>query len=205
MMKKLLTVFTLFVVLVSMPSCSLNGFVESIKGSDSIDEIDVTDPDFDINNLPFDPHTADISTYKKLKEVTQQLSLEVLDCFDNHDKEKLMEMFAPGISEEYDLSYQIDKAFEIYDSKSVTYERLSTEEDIANKREGIYVKSIYSGELVDIECEDGNEYELIVAVCYVNDECPDEIGVYEIYLKDGAGVNLRIIGAYDKSQAHLAE
>ncbi len=158
-----------------------------------------------LNEKAFDPHNGGWATYRQLQEMTKEKSLEVLECFDNHDKERLMEMFAPAVSSEYSLSEQIDKAFEIYDSKSVEYERFSAIAKSSGQKEGVYYLRNFNGSFYDIELESGDVFEISVNICYVDDENPDMIGIYSIYLADGDGVNLRIIGKYGKNQKELAE
>ncbi|MBO6141099.1 MAG: DUF5104 domain-containing protein [Ruminococcus sp.] len=45
-----------------------------------------------------------------------------MECFDNKDKESIKAMFSVKTAKEFDLDSQIDKVFEIYDGKSVSYE-----------------------------------------------------------------------------------
>ncbi len=158
-----------------------------------------------LNEKAFDPHNGGWDTYRQLQEMTKEKSLEVLECFDNHDKERLMEMFAPAVSSEYSLNEQIDKAFEIYDSKSVEYERFSAQTKSSSLKEGVYYRRNFEGYFNNIELESGDVFEISVNICYVDDENPDKIGIYSIYLADGGGVNLRIIGEYNEIQKELAE
>lgn len=165
--------------------------------------IDLKDAEISLNNL--DPRSAGTRTYKKLKKLTENRSLEVLECFDNHDKEGLKEMFAPAIAKDFSLDMQIDKAFEIYDSESVKYERLRTDEMGYGVNHGTYFLRRYDGDIYGIELKSGKILRLSIAICYVDDKNPDMIGINDIYLKDEKGVNLRIIGEYEDFQKELAE
>ena len=159
----------------------------------------------DVKDKILDPRAGGTHTYNRLCELTEERSLQVLECFNKHDKESLMEMFAPAISSNYSLSEQIDKVFEIYDSKSVKYERLSAEEASYGIKYGVYNLRVHRGAIHGIELENEEMFQLIIYMCYVDDINPDMIGINKIYLNDDEYCNLRIIGSYNNDEKELAE
>lgn len=190
-MRKFLSVIVALFVIALLSSCDV---------MDSIKEAVISYED----SKELDPRAGGTHTYRRLCELTEERSLEVLECFDKHDKESLMEMFAPEVSSNYSLSEQIDKVFEIYDSKSVKYE-MSTDEFSAGKKDGLYYLREYRGAFSDMELENGEMFNLSIWMRYVDDENPDMIGITKIYLKDGEYNNLRIIGKYNNNEKELSE
>lgn len=191
-MRKFLSVTVALFVIVLLSSCDVKDKIkEAVISHEASKELE--------------PRAGDTHTYKRLCELTEERSLEVLECFDKHDKESLMEMFAPAISSNYSLSEQIDKVFAIYDSKSVKYERLDAEGFSSGKKDGVYYLREYRGAILDIELENDEMFNLIIYMCYVDDKNPDMIGIKKIYLKDDEDCNLRIIGSYNNDEEELAE
>lgn len=188
---KILNIIVSMLMLISLSSCEKS--------------IDAKDAEISLKGL--DPKSSGTRTYHQLQKLTENRSLEVLECFDNHDKEGLKEMFAPAIAKDFSLDMQIDKAFEIYDSESVKYKKLRTGESSSHVDHGTYHERTFDGIIQDIELENGKTYDINIFICYVDDKNPEMIGITKMYLAESTGKNLRIIGRYNDNiyESELAE
>lgn len=191
MIKKLIAMGLLIAAFILSSCAMLNPFAGIASGFEE--------------NEPLDPHSNSVTVYHELLDTTRGKALEVLDCFDRHDKEALKKMFSAAASSEYPLDEQIDKVFEIYDSSSVRYEETSAGISSESVSNGYVYRSNYLGRIHNIEDENGRSFGLDILICRVDDDTPDNIGIERICLTDGEHQKIRIIGSYSDHEKEFAE
>lgn len=152
------------------------------------------------NSNEYDPHSTGVKAYGIEQENTTDMLETVIKYFDNKDKEALKGLFAPAISENFNLDSQIDKVFGLYDSKSVSYEMGICEERSSSQRNNRFEYLVFCGELENIQLDNGKTFSIYISRCVVDDENPDNIGLKTIHLRDINGKNLAPIGKFSSSQ-----
>ena len=141
-----------------------------------------------------DPHENSVESYHYELEQTEKILLKIIECFDNKDKESIKAMFSVKIAKEFDLDSLIDKAFEIYNGKSVSYEINKGSTAGSAKTDGTYTFLEYDGKLENIKMDNSKSFSIRMSRCVVNDDDPDEIGLTRITLRRDDGVKLAPIG-----------
>lgn len=126
---------------------------------------------------------------------------EILKCFDNKDADSLINMFSETIKSEYDLKNQIKKAFEIYDGKSVSYEKI---DDMGytsmHTRDGICVEKSIGAYMINIKTNTNKLFTISFTKSVVDDDNPNNKGMTVICLDDEDFRHLAIIGYTKDSQ-----
>lgn len=148
----------------------------------------------------YDPHNNDVSTYKINQKDTQNMAENVLKYLDNKDKDGIIALFAPQIANEYDLDSQIDKVFEIYDGKSISYELGTASESSKHVKYGTYHYLCFDCSIKNIQTDNDETFRISIIRCLVDDNNPDNIGLNKIYLKNADGVNLAPIGEVSEDE-----
>jgi len=139
----------------------------------------------------YDPHYHSTAYEKKYNEETLK---EILECFDNKDSERLEEMFSESVASKYDLKRQIQKAFDIYGGKSISYEEMDNYGVSSASMEGKYVRKNISAEMKKIKTTDEKCFNIYFSRCVLDDDNPSEVGVRCIYLCTAESATLHIIG-----------
>lgn len=160
----------------------------------------VSEYDFGSDSSEYDPHSVNLETYDIEQDKTTELLEEVLNYFDQKDKNALISLFAPNIARDYDLDAQIDKVFEIYDSTSKSYEVYPGGEMAGSVNDGrYYYWSMYS-RLKNLQTNNGKSFEIFIIRCVVDDEEPGNVGLKKIYLAKEDGTNIAGIGEFDEDE-----
>lgn len=116
---------------------------------------------------------------------SEKIMLEILECFDKKDKERLKSLFSDEVKKESTLEEEIDKAFLLYQGKSVEYDILyATGVAQANKENGEYTFKNAEPKLYGIRTDSGKVYSLIYGSVLVNQDNPNSEGVTWIQLFD---------------------
>ena len=141
-----------------------------------------------------DPHENSVESYHYELEQTEKILLKLIECFDNKDKESIKAMFSVKTAKEFNLDSQVDKSFEIYNGKSVSYEIDNGGIAGSAKTDDTYTFLEYDGELKNIKMDNSKSFSIWVSRCVVNDDDSDEIGLTRIILCRDDGVKLAPIG-----------
>ena len=151
------------------------------------------------DSLP-DPHKNNAESYHYEQKQTEEILIKVIEFFDNKDKEGIKALFASQIKQNHNIDTQIDRAFEIYDGKSVSYDVHAG--GIANsaKTDDTYTFLVFDGKLKNIKMDNSKSFSIWIFRCVVNDDDPDEIGLTRITLCREDGVNLAPIGDVSRDE-----
>ncbi|MBQ7131640.1 MAG: DUF5104 domain-containing protein [Oscillospiraceae bacterium] len=159
------------------------------------------------NNDGFDIHDNSVEAYKYWQEENESLMYDITECFENNDSESLKKMFLSGYATAYNLDVQIEKAFELYESKGefVKTENLNAGERGRHTVDGKNILLEGSCE-VDVVFDSGEKLELYFLVVNIDDESSQGIGLRYIYLSDSdTGEIYRIIGEYEEHRSDKGE
>lgn len=147
-----------------------------------------------------DPHTGSIESYYYELDKTEELLSSLIVYFDDKDKESIKSLFASQTRQDYDIDSQIDKVFEIYDGKSVSYDIDAGSEQGKKIDDGKYVYVRYDGAIKNIITNNKKSFEIWISRCVVNDDNEDMIGLNRITLCDGNGKRLAPIGEFGEEE-----
>lgn len=153
----------------------------------------------------YDPHNTDSSTYQINRQDTINMAEDIITYLDARDKDSIKALFALQIANDYDLDSQIDKVFEIYDGKSITYEIVTSEEKSKHIKDGKYLYLRFDCQIKNIQTDNDKIFRISIIRCLVNDDNPDNIGLNKIYLKNADGVNLAPIGEVSEDEIYKGE
>lgn len=148
----------------------------------------------------YDPHNNGVPTYRINQKDTEKIANDVLKHLDNKDKDGIIALFAPQIANEYDLDSQIDKVFEIYDGKSISYELGTASESSKHVKYGTYHYLCFDCSIKNIQTDNDETFRISIIRCLVDDNNPDNIGLNKIYLCRADGVNLAPIGEVSEDE-----
>ena len=152
------------------------------------------------NDSEPDPHKNSVESYHYEQEQTEKILEKLIECFDNKDKEGIKALFTPQTAKDNSLDSQIDKAFEIYDGKSLSYEIKSGGIAGSAKKDGVYTFLEYDGELKSIKTDTNTSFSIWISRCVVNDDEPNKVGLTRITLCRENGVNLAPIGDVSQNE-----
>lgn len=152
-----------------------------------------------------DPHSGSIEAYKNELNKTGELLSKLIVYFDNKDKESIKALFSAQAIQNYDIDSQIDKVFEFYDGRSVSFEIDNGDERGYNKKDGKYVYVSYEGSLRNIITDNQKSFEIWISRCPVNDDNPSEIGLNRIILNHPNGTHIAPIGEYADTEIYSFE
>lgn len=148
----------------------------------------------------YDPHNTDSSTYQINRQDTISMAENIISYLDNRDRDGIKALFAPQIANNYDLDSQIDKVFEIYDGKSISYETATSGEKSKHFKDGKYIYLRFDCQIENIQTDNDKIFRISIIRCLVDDDNPDNIGLNKIYLKNADGVNLAPIGEVSEDE-----
>ena len=149
-----------------------------------------------------DPHSGSIKSYDYERDQTEKILSELIKYFDEKDKEGIKALFAKQVAQDYDLDAQIDKVFEIYNGKYVSFEIDSGGEKSKHVIDGKYVYLRHDGELKNIQTDNNKIFEISIVRCVVNDDNPDNIGLNKIYLSHTDGSHIAPIGETSQTEIY---
>ena len=157
-MKKLTYIIIAIIFLFALPGCSVTDIGETTE---------------------FDPHTTwDYSDYCK------PMLDEVIKCLDEKDTETLKNMFSEYVTENYDLDEEIKNAMDAYNGKMVSCEKFFCDNGGYSIQDGYFSYRCCSVEYECVSMDSGEEYNIVVKICFVDDEYPERIGVTGIDIRD---------------------
>lgn len=179
-MKKLFNILIALVTCLFSTSCN--------KSNESVEEAP-------------DPHSGSIKSYHYELDQTEKILSELIKYFDEKDKESIKALFDPQTAHDCDLDFQIDKVFEIYDGKSISFEIDSGSELSKHVIDGKYVERYFCGSLENIRIDNDKSFDIWIARCVVDDDNPDNIGLNRITLKRSSDwVKIAPIGEVSKDE-----
>ena len=127
----------------------------------------------------FDPHTTwNYSDYCK------PMLDEVIRCLDEGDSETLKSMFSEYVTENYDLDEEIRNAMDIYDKKSVYCNNFVYGNNGYSIKDGYFSERNIVVRYDEVSMDSGEEYNIVVRICLVDDEYPNMIGVTGVEIRD---------------------
>ncbi len=109
---------------------------------------------------------------------------EVIRCFDEDDVDALVDMFSDNDKKDSRLKNEIKKAMEVYNGKSLSCESYTYETISSHAYYGYYSFKQSELEYKNVYMDTGDEYRLIVEICLVDDDEPDNIGLSRIRIED---------------------
>ncbi len=108
----------------------------------------------------------------------------IMQCFNNKDVNKLEDMFCEYTGTVCDLSAQISDAFDCIEGKILpSYHCVRAGMDGSKESDGTFSSNLYHCEIRDIKTDIGKKYEILFTRTFINDSCPEEIGIIQIYLR----------------------
>ncbi len=145
-------------------------------------------------NEIYDPHNGGSYTYKINRQDTINMAENIISYLDNRDRESIKALFAPQTANDYDLDSQIDKIFEIYDGKSISYEITTSGEKGKHIKDGKYLYLRFDCHIKNVQTDNDKNFSISIVRCLVDDDNPDNIGLNKIHLCSADGTNIAPIG-----------
>ena len=114
-----------------------------------------------LSNKPlkeYDPHN-----YEHDREIiyNQEIIKEILRCFDEGDVQGIKSMFSVNIQSKYDLESQIEKAFSLYEGKSLSYDEIWDNGIVtARTKDGKYTRKRIGATMNKIITDEGKAYAI---------------------------------------------
>lgn len=151
----------------------------------------------------YDPHKYNPQQEAIYNEETLK---EILKCFDNKDADSLIDMFSEAVKSQYDLESQIEKAFEIYSGKSVSYgDIINGGYKYENTDHGICIeKSIYAY-MENIKTDNNEVFTISIIQWVISDINTNELGLSKIFLCDENHIKLAVIGRVQSQELRILE
>lgn len=123
----------------------------------------------------------------------ENMSQEIVRCFDEKDAESLKELFSYNIQGEYDLDSQIESAFNLYNGKSQSY--YVTEKSWEGSiRDGVFYDKHFTPKIKDIVTDEGMTYSIYYLTYYIYEEDERRIGITALGLMSDNQTELARIG-----------
>lgn len=138
-------------------------------------------------------------SYKRMNadaKYINEMSDEIVRCFDERDIEALKSMFCSGSQKYYDLDNEILNALDIYDSKSTSY-IVSEKTSTGLRSDGKWVDQHYIPLIKNIETDSGKEFNIGFCVYKIYEDNSDKVGIGVISLENSEFEELAAIGGYD--------
>ena len=123
----------------------------------------------------------------------ENMSQEIIRCFDEKDAESLKELFSSDIQDEYDLDFQIESAFNLYNGKSQSYYVTEKNWDGVIK-DGIFYDKHFTPKIKDIVTDEGMTYSIYYLTYYIYEGDEDRIGITALGLMSGSQTELARVG-----------
>ncbi len=118
----------------------------------------------------------------------EEIMLNVLKCFDEHDKEALKNMFSKKAQSAYNFQKQINQAIDLYDGKSVSHDKIYCNAQGSHFNIDHYEYKSVLIETKNIVTDTGKTYPKIeLTYVLVSDKNPSEIWIVAIYFSDKHG------------------
>ena len=122
-------------------------------------------------------------SYKRMNadaKYINEMSDEIVRCFDERDIEALKSMFCSGSQKYYDLDNEILNALDIYDSKSTSY-IVSEKTSTGLRSDGKWVDQHYIPLIKNIETDSGKEFNIGFCVYKIYEDNSDkELALYRL-------------------------
>ncbi len=135
-------------------------------------------------------------TFEKLDQdnlYVENMSQEIVRCFDEKDAESLKELFSSNIQNEYDLVSQIEYAFNLYNGKSQSYYVTEKSWD-GIISDGIYYDKHFTPKIKDIVTDEGMTYSIYYLTYYIYEGDEDQIGITALGLMSDSQTELARVG-----------
>ncbi len=154
-----------------------------------------------LSNKPpkeYDPHN-----YEHDREIVynQKTMKEILRCFDEGDVQGIKSMFSPDIQSKYDLESQIEKAFSLYEGKSLSYGEIRDHGIVtAYTEDGYYTRKRIGAKMKGITTDTDKIYVIDFEKYVLYDEDEDKLGLYKVSLRtdntaEGNETTIAVIGS----------
>ena len=123
----------------------------------------------------------------------ENMSQEIVRCFDEKDAESLKELFSYNIQDEYDLDSQIESAFDLYNGKSQSY-YVTDKSWAGGISDGIFYDKHFTPKIKDIVTDEGMTYSIVYLTYYIYEEDERRIGITALGLMSDNQTELARIG-----------
>ena len=129
-------------------------------------------------------------------EYVENISKEIVRCFDEKDIESLKLMFCANSQQKYDLDEEIQTAFELYNDHSKSYIVTNKYWTGSKNKDGNFTDKHFHPN-IKIETQEGNIYNIGFYVYEIYEYDKGEIGIGAIGLEDENEKSIGGIGGHD--------
>ena len=128
-------------------------------------------------------------------EYIENISKEIVRCFDEKDSENLKLMFCTNSQQKYNLDEEIQNAFALYNGHSKSY-IVTNKYWTGSKKDGNFTDKHFNPN-IKIETQEGDMYNIGFYIYEIYEYDKGEIGIGAISLEDENEKSIGGIGGHD--------